>query len=1824
MFKGLLGGGRSSSSTDLRSNSSSKGERRRKSGHRSSASSTVSHKSSRGDDRDRGLGDLSAYSSPGSASRSKRYAESAAGESVASSYATAQPNYSDDRIVSERALKRSKDSEYDDRDDRDRDHYREDRTRDKDRQRRRTRSEREYEGERDRDDRDNRRRERERERTHSGDDAHFPPVASGAVPAPFDQAQDPSQPSAPENHKPQSAPGNVDSPTIYDPHVQQQFPGQFPTTFAEPYRPPNPAGEAADYYGDQGQSVQDQPGVRPKPPLVIPNSQAHLMTASPSANPPPEPSSVGEVGAAASYFAADPGLDAHTSEQPISGPQAKPPKPSKPSKPSHSAGQAAAAAAAGGAATYGLGDYSAEQVLSESPTAYATPTTTNQGKPPHSNSHGVGAAVGGVAAGAAAGYMLSHHHHSSSSASDHVSQYSMQNPDDTSQIGQGYSGAPMNPALYGVGAAGAAGAAYAASPLHPHHAAIYHGSPFQGGAMAYQQRQRGPFDKFIDFWRDPEGVGKFEDYTEEIGVCRYCFEPGSTSRNAPRPHNYGRRRSSDRISSGSRVDKLSRYGSSEDEGRRRKSSKSSWLPAILGGYAMKSLFDNKDFDDSYSVKSGQVSGAYPDSDSSASDKKSRTSRGVYKRSHRTRSQEPAGRADYYDSKPSGYEGSRIAARPRSRSRSSSRSNRHSHTLRDAAIGAAVGGAAMSMAKSHHRDRSRSNSPSRSVRKPRGRRRKSSSSSGSSFDNISRPAKNSAGGFGSFFTASSDNRNKRRNKRSKSIFSFNNSSSSSLDNDLAFGSGYAKKLIGKSKRRNSKEKKNKDVDAKLLALGATATALAASSPRRNRRTGEVFVGQGSRSGRSDYTSSASNDEDWEDLDSEGQASSVSSALAFGASASGNSSDSSSSGWGWVWGGKNKKKSKKHSGSNEKHFPTGAAAAVAAGALGTAALGSGYHRDNKAPSQAPSSSTASLQHVAPIPTSDPGRYDAAPLSSFPPSQPQLIRPGSIPLQQPQPVTPVSQAVYTTQGAPIHSYSAPVIPAFESPFPSYESQLREVEERQEDRGSSRYPQPLNELPRAERRHRRSDSTPIFQSDPIEPAPGSGLKRRSTTRDQASVSFNLTDEQEDKQRRTEHLERLKNDLGRRDRIELLDYEEDTKSAPAGYASKRYRDTEPERERERERDRDREFDRERERESESRFTKDDLKRDRDTGERWRERSEQRRAERRRATDPSAMSSASSDIPERPKPREVVEERASSASPSDHVKTSAFRGVRNKKAVYDDYAAFFYPDELRYSPDSQSRRESPTMPTIVEIEPASESSREKPQEPPFDSSFEPTPDYRGFKNLPWPVPSLRVIEPTPPHSVSGSVRGTSSPIITPAEPVQVEEEPERPTGSRVSWADEDRRHEYEVPSTSSERSSIDLNERQRDSIPDATTTRDGPIDYTYIEPSHAHVEDTNDEIEFAATVAAATQAAGFDPSLVTDDPVFRTRTSPPGSDTRERSISPTTRVPAHPEQFHGYVEGEVETPEAAKPKSQFFSDETIFPGPKPTFSNSWAERGWDYGSQPSAEQPVVEHIDRVETDPADVPLPRSVIETSDIQEKPTGRYPRQESDSPGEEEFFMPGGFEPEESAKPKRRSPSPTTDAIPQSTVSYSDTREFGPEPLRRTETEGTETDQNDVAESVVGTEDGTEGKKKKRRKRRSKRESDTFDDTASVASSVATESSDKRRSMEDKGKKSGGFLSSIFGSRVSEPVESKRSPEKPVSREVQSEIGTRTFDDSSRRRRHRSSSRGDSLDGRRRYDDRELDREDNFLADKDVNVESYKSSRQRREDKRKQLYGDSEYEKV
>ncbi|KAI5279275.1 hypothetical protein KEM54_004237, partial [Ascosphaera aggregata] len=65
-------------------------------------------------------------------------------------------------------------------------------------------------------------------------------------------------------------------------------------------RPANPFGEAADYYGDQGQSVQAQPGVRPHTPFIQ-GTRPHLSAPFAQPIPPPEPNSMALTGTAAEF-----------------------------------------------------------------------------------------------------------------------------------------------------------------------------------------------------------------------------------------------------------------------------------------------------------------------------------------------------------------------------------------------------------------------------------------------------------------------------------------------------------------------------------------------------------------------------------------------------------------------------------------------------------------------------------------------------------------------------------------------------------------------------------------------------------------------------------------------------------------------------------------------------------------------------------------------------------------------------------------------------------------------------------------------------------------------------------------------------------------------------------------------------------------------------------------------------------------------------------------------------------------------------------------------------------------------------------------------------------------------------------------------------------------------------------------------------------------------------------------------------------------------------------------------------------------------------------
>ncbi|KAJ6134384.1 hypothetical protein N7523_000706 [Penicillium sp. IBT 18751x] len=1842
MFKALMGGGRSSS--DVRSTTSSSSKSRRKTDSKSSHS----RKSSRGDDRDRGLGDLSAYEP--SASSSRRGPASVAGESVASTYVTAEPDPIDPYTAIVHRTPKRRDSDRDSVRSRRRERDRsESRDRDKRKSRRSTADALDDDWERERGERDR----RERRRTQSGD--HYMPPVSTSMPPSAPGAQFAADIAAPgfsqfpmqydNSMAPAFSPPHTSAPSLYDPHVPQQFPGQFPTGAAEPYLPYHPAGAAADYYGDQGQSVSEQPGT----------SDGGIAVG----QPPPEPSSLGQIGAAAAYF--DDAPPTHSAGNPPSGSSSKPPKPgktskpssSKPSKPSRlSSSSSIPAAAAAGAATYGIGSimahdeshysstneyqshsYSQGAIPSSSkPPAANRPSGSNKppssSKPPHS--YGVGTGIGVAAAGAAAGYMLSHHdHHDQPENPAQHPHYNVQNYEGSSQFGLPPYASGSNNATTAAGDAGYAGPTYAQHVAH--HGPGYYPQAVGAGALAMQHRQRGPLTKFVDFWRDPEGVGRFEDYTETIGVCRYCFDPQSSSLNAPRKHNYhARRHSSDRYSSSSnsRVNKLSRYHSSEDErGRRKKSKKSSsWLPGVLTGYAAKSIFAGKDFDDSYSVRSGRPSG---ERTSSHDETTSYTSRGVVRRSRRN-----SPREYYYEDKHS----------RRNRSRSSSRS-RHSSFMKEAALGAAVGGAALAVSK-QQRDRSRSTS--------RVQRRKDSSSS-SSFVDVSRPAAKSIGGFTSFFTSSSENRRNTRAKRSKSFFSFRSSSSSSLDNDLAFGDGFSKKPPNKLKKER-KGKKPEDVDAALLGLGATATALAAANSHgRSRSTGQILAARETRSRHSDYGTSANEDDEWIDADSDDRSSSsANSALAFGASSSNSSSESSSGGWGWGWGKKKQKKKDKKT-SNGK-----AALAAGAGALGGAALASvARRRDSR-----PSSSAGSLQQVYPVPTSDPSRFDVgrATPSVLSSEQTPLVRPGPIPLQQPQPVTPVSQAIYSTQGSlpgsiPAYSDPAAVPPIFANEFDRYGHPHQTSRDASWNPGSVSYPE----------RHqpRRSNSSPVF---PIQESSVSSQKRRSTIKDQASVSFNLTEEQAERERRlslTRRQRESREDF-RDDPVQLIDREEELarlESERHDREERERKELEREVEREREREREREVEREREeRERERarerrRKERDDEKRRSDSDKerdpsKWVEaaaigaigaaaatsiishkskkdeedasEASSRRRERRRAERRAESSIASkSDVPV------PVEAPEPPVDYTDYREESHPRRSPRPAQVYDDYAEFFAPEEVRHSPNEHSRRrgsdESGDNPEIIEVIPASEREKEEAKDEPTDlPQFGPEP-YEDREHLPWPVPRLNYIEPTPPHSINGSVRGAASPVMAPVqkgrdEPPEVvpeerreehrkeprseprsepweapQESPKRErstTGSRVSWGPHST-HEYEVPSSSEPEFSPTPDDFQDISIdfPEKEKSKDLPKSKETSNP------DFGDDIEFAATVAAATEAAGFDPSYVIDDPKYHKRTSPPGSED-EGTFSPTSRWTPVPEQPHGFIEGEIESPDLSKSKDDAPThtiDKHSFYAEPESFcrENDSSKRrevsiaqevmeqlNGKHGMPSSSENDVLSmpggfdnFNDSREVEPYD---DRSVFSAPPVRE-PESRTKSKNSRRSGDGVDF----------ARDLPREPSRNVSRdVPVDAVSPAaedheiDHKEEKPQKRRSKEESDVFAIDDDARSAITSIEDA---EKTERRKHRSSRSRD-FDDAASVASSPAKfddskgpitplEDVEKSEHRKHRSSKSRGFEDTASASTTLEDDEKSERRKHRSSKSSRETSPSTPLDDDgkSERRRHRSRSSRD-----------------------------------------------------
>ncbi|KAI7286495.1 hypothetical protein KC345_g1196 [Hortaea werneckii] len=840
-----------------------------------------------------------------------------------------------------------------------------------------------------------------------------------------------------------------------------QFPDQNPSTYTRPQMGPNRAdsyGHAADYYLDQGQSVQEQPGVRSRTPNMLANPDTHLVAASSEANPVQDTGN----GTAADFYGGKVSPVPFTAEPDTIGPSSKPSKPGKTSsgsssKPSKLGKMSAAAAGAAGmlpsdprkkfnrSATDPSAAASTEDLYTSSVQGDRTPPRGASARGDADSFYGTmpgQTARPGPARGENDSYYapgLNRPAQSFPGDNYHANPSQQSSRPDTNM--QGSSGkSNANLAGYATTAAGAAAAGYAAydvknrhdekraenrmesqtfygatqTPQRPGYATSaagmssaqlpprpgYLASPGRGGGMMgphmhHHHEHRGPISRFKDgllnLISSPEDVAKMEDYTEYIGVCKYCFDPRSTSFMAPRKHHYDprRRRSNDalrRKGSGDslkqRVDKESRYYAQTDSKRRRSSSfdKSDMLAAGLGAAGLAAganafFNDKKDFDDVYSVKSGHRA-------SSAARRRSRSS----SREQRRRGEygtiggkEPRANWVTVRTKDGRIEKRRVHHTSRSRSRSKSQ-NRRSSGFGGMAAGAALGAAGA--AAMHHR---RGSSPNGAfVRPHQSRSRSSSSSSGSRSPGLgeifgfterkprrgrrspasSRRSSNAEGGgfFGGFFSPARSNERKPRKgsrghkkaKSSKGFFNFSNGSGSSSDTGMAFGGSEVfqskeslplkRKGSGRRVRRKSSDK---HIAATVAGIGATAAALSAASKgnRVSKRGSRPELGQKRRSKRVGGVDSETED-DWEDeLPSDaGDASSVDDGLAFGGSTLSHrqSMDSVSSGdglsaWGWRWGGKDKKRDRRVSQNGKlppghpDSFPLGqVGAGVAAGA------------------------------------------------------------------------------------------------------------------------------------------------------------------------------------------------------------------------------------------------------------------------------------------------------------------------------------------------------------------------------------------------------------------------------------------------------------------------------------------------------------------------------------------------------------------------------------------------------------------------------------------------------------------------------------------------------------------------------------------------------------------------------------------------------------------------------------------------------------------------------------------------------------------------------
>ena len=1469
-------------------------------------------------------------------------------------------------------------------------------------------------------------------------------------------------------------------------HVPDQFPGQFPTTSAGPYRPPlavkeGGPGLAAEYYGDAGQSVTNQPGVRPQQPTLIVGAEPHLQPASSTAQPPPEPSASGGVGAAASFFSNT--FDTETSNNQTSHYSSS----TKPGsiytentiRPESYSNSTSALPTLGAAAGYYIGSQSNsdEHRLQHTSSIAGSQTAASQRPFSHLDGH-----------------------------YDATAQYA----------GPATPGKPSSHSsnVYAAGAAGLAAAAYHQN----HHSSPYtsNSQPFVSGSMAQKRRHQGPLSSFVNFFKDPEGVAQFEEYTEYIGVCRECFAPGSSPRDAPRKHHYRRRRSNDRYGSSTRIDKDSRYWSSDSEKRRKKNN--SWLGAGIASYGLakfgESFFNQRnDPDDTYSVKSG-----HPKKSHASPDRKSSVSRGTIRRSsdvnsrHRSSSRDHVETGITSDGKiykkefHSGVSGKShvttygAGRRTKSKSRSRSNSGDRKNFSTGFAVGSAVGSSGISRASRHQ-----SHSPEKVFFEAKYRSHEKSPIRNSKHRSRRSPERKTDSTI-LFNTQSTHHRKShRKHKKRSGIPSFSSSSSSSSDTGSVSNSKSVQRRD--SRRKKAEHDDHRKAELAVAGLGAAAAALALESTRqsnRSRKRGDIVAVKEPKSKhrpqreskkRSKHSPSGSEDDVWESA-SEGDVESINSDLAYGGtirrkdSRSSLSSDSSgTSKWGWRWG-----SARKRSDRNERSRISDAHDAPYAG-VGTG-TGEGYDVDDQRPRiTMHSNSSLPLQQAYPVANSDSSRHGVDRNGSSLPTDYSIVsnRPEPVPIQHPQPITPVSPAVYTTQAPKGDPYV--VSTGSTSAQPAYGQHAAPVlrsEEAYNDATQPIQPGNFNEpiIPSAntayavpaESKVRRRDSSPPRYDPPQSVATTSFPPRRASLRENTStVRFDLPEERNERERRAGRSQTQEDEERqmRRERQEIEEREHaqrETKGAK--HKSRRYSESKNPREESLD-----------DVETVDVSPIPDVKSGKSIS--W--------------AVPAAIGATTvagaaikaakprADSPENDQRERMRPTRTTRETSPEHIHqdyedfereeraSAKVKSIPNRQEIrkptrtssHEDYADFFTPTELlSKSPqykettaeaDADSAITAFEIPQVITIEPSGfHDSREAPAYSFGPNGEELNPDPFA---PPW-VPKLKLISPTPqPSSLDGSEADDTSPIIKPQAVIEeISEAPSDPQSMVRDVFEEFQTPKYTIIEPKSVREPDDdfvesvLVQPETFTAPEV---HESPS-LQFEDRHHKSAEDFGDDLEFAGTLAAGLSEAGFDPSIVVDDPGFRRRQSPPGShelgDYRRsfaenlvdvsREVPSSDRVPAQ----QGFVEGEI----SPHMPGSFEDDEPIEDVEEPKAKLSKRERRRK--DKQAARQETIESLDK------DMSSERKV------------------------EAVTEPEG--------PEKESP-----VLVQEPDQYS----------------------SDDGRSAAMTAPLTTEKSKGRKKRRSKRDSTTFDDENSVVSLPTTR--DETQDMKTRSKSSKAGLLSFFG---------------------------------------------------------------------------------------------------